>query len=135
HAPVAEHPLDRVAARASSGEDLAHLALLPDVELALLPLGVGVERRVKATLWSPHLPQGPVERLLANAQPAVSPGHLPAVEVDARQPPGVRPAPLPAVEIDARQQRVVVEHLLEVGDEPGGVHGVAGEATAELVVD
>src|SRR5215213_10512567 len=35
----------------------------------------------------------------------------------------------------ARQQRVVVEHLLEVRDDPGGVDGVAREATAELVVD
>lgn len=37
--------------------------------------------------------------------------------------------------VDAAQQGVVVEHLLEVRDDPLAVHGVAGEAAAELVVD
>ncbi|GAA3047844.1 hypothetical protein GCM10020000_30040 [Streptomyces olivoverticillatus] len=41
----------------------------------------------------------------------------------------------PQVRVDAAQQRVVVEHLLEVRDGPGGVHRVAREAAAELVVD
>jgi hypothetical protein len=39
------------------------------------------------------------------------------------------------VEVGAREQRVVVEHLLEVGRGPGRVDGVAGEAAAHLVVD
>ena len=38
------------------------------------------------------------------------------------------------VQVRAREQRVVVEHLLEVRDEPVVVGGVAGEAAAELVV-
>ena len=33
---------------------------------------------------------------------------------------------LPAVQVGAREQRVVVEHLLEVGDEPGGVDRCSG---------
>jgi hypothetical protein len=38
------------------------------------------------------------------------------------------------MEIRGREQRVVVEHLLEVRDEPGLVHRVAVEASAEDVV-
>ncbi len=36
--------------------------------------------------------------------------------------------------VDAQQERVVVQHLLEVRDDPLAVHAVAGEATADLVV-
>ena len=36
--------------------------------------------------------------------------------------------------VDADEQRLVVEHLLEVGDEPLTVGRVAGEATADVVV-
>ena len=39
------------------------------------------------------------------------------------------------MQVGAGEQRVVVEHLLEVGDEPGLVDRVAGEAAADLVVD
>ncbi len=38
------------------------------------------------------------------------------------------------VRVDAQQLGVVVEHLLEVGDHPAGVHGIPREAAAELVV-
>ena len=38
-------------------------------------------------------------------------------------------------EVQAGEEGVVVEHLLEVGDQPALVHGVAGEAAADLVVD
>ena len=41
---------------------------------------------------------------------------------------------LPGVQVGAGEQRVVVEHLLEVRDEPGAVDRVAGEAAADLVV-
>jgi hypothetical protein len=37
--------------------------------------------------------------------------------------------------VEAEQLGVVVEHLLEVGDEPLAVDAVAGEAAAEVVVD
>ena len=36
---------------------------------------------------------------------------------------------------ESREQRVVVEHLLEVRDEPCFVHCITSEAAAELVVD
>ena len=89
----------------------------PHVELALDALGVGIERRVEAALGTAHLPQRPVERLAANAPEQRLAGHLPAVQVG----PG--------------QQRVVVEHLLEVGTVQVRVHRVAGKAAAHLVVD
>ncbi len=38
------------------------------------------------------------------------------------------------MQIGAGQQRVVVQHLLEVGDDPARVHGVAREPAADLVV-
>src|ERR1043166_2390125 len=38
------------------------------------------------------------------------------------------------VQVEAREERVVVEHLLEVGDEPTRVRRVAVEAAAELVI-
>ena len=40
----------------------------------------------------------------------------------------------PAVEVGRDEQGVVVEHLLEVRDEPHGVHAVAVEPAADLVV-
>ena len=39
------------------------------------------------------------------------------------------------MDVDTRELRVVVEHLLEVRDEPVGRRAVAVEAAAELVVD
>src|SRR5208282_5877758 len=39
------------------------------------------------------------------------------------------------VEVKLRKLRVVVEHLLKVRHEPSGIHGVAREAAAKLVVD
>ena len=98
-------------------EGIAQLGLAPHVELALDALGVGVERRAEAALGTAHLAQRPVERLAANPPEALPPRDLPAVEVG------------------AGEQRVVVEHLLEVGHGPGGVDRVAGEAAADLVVD
>ena len=94
-----------------------HLVRRPDVELALLALRVGVVGRVEAALGPAHLAQQPVERLFADPPVALVAEHLPTVQVG------------------AREQGVVVEHLLEVGDEPGRVDRVAGEAPADLVVD
>ena len=116
-APVAEQPLDLIRGDAVVLEGRAGLVLGPDVEAALLALGVGVERGVEAALGAVHLAERPVERVAGDLHPALVAG------------------PLPAVQVGAGQQRVVVEHLLEVGDEPLGVDRVAGEAAADLVVD
>ena len=109
-------PGDRLVGVGLPGESLAHLLDRPDVELALDPLGVGVERRAEAALGPAHLGERPVERLA---------GHRPEQRL-ARD--------LPAVQVGAREQGVVVEHLLEVGDEPVRVDRVAREAAADLVV-
>ena len=39
------------------------------------------------------------------------------------------------VEIESRQQGVVIEHFLEMRDQPVGVGGVARESAGDLVVD
>jgi hypothetical protein len=57
-----------------------------------------------------------LQRLLGDAPVALLPRHHPRVQVD------------------RREQRVVVEHLLEVRDEPLPVDGVAVEAAADEVV-
>ena len=40
----------------------------------------------------------------------------------------------PPVQVGAGQEGVVVEHLLEMGDQPVGVNRVAGEPAAQVVV-
>src|SRR5205085_1388043 len=45
------------------------------------------------------------------------------------------PGELPGMQVDERQLGVVVQHLLEAGDEPAGVSGVAMKAAAQLVVN
>ena len=109
-------PGDRLVGVRQVAQRGAHLLDRPDVELALHALGVRVERRVEAALGAAHLAQGPIERLLGDGPEQRLAGHLPAVQVG------------------AREQRVVVEHLLEVGDQPVRVHRVAREAAAHLVV-
>jgi hypothetical protein len=98
-------------------ERLAQLLRGPDVEAPLLALGVGVECRLEPALGAAHLTQRPLESLLADSAPAL------VAEV------------LPAVQVGAGQQGVVVEHLLEVRDEPLPVDRVAREAASDLVVD
>lgn len=80
-------------------------------------LAVGVQRGGEPALGGPQLTHHEVGRLK---------GH-PAGQV--------RAGGAPQMRVDAAQQGVVVEHLLEVRDDPLAVHGVAGEAAAELVVD
>ncbi len=89
----------------------------PDKELAFVPLAVGVLRAVKAPFRRRHLTQHVVDRLLHDA----------AVERAAHG--------LPGMQIGAQQLGVVVEHLLEMGDEPVAVHAVAVKTAAKLVVD
>ncbi|MEX2210501.1 MAG: hypothetical protein WD689_01875 [Gaiellaceae bacterium] len=78
--------------------------------------GVRVLRGGKAAAVDSELPQHVVERLLRDLAVARGPEHQPAVEVR------------------GREQRVVVEHLLEVGHEPACVDRVAVEAAPEQVV-
>ncbi len=101
---------------------LAQLRGSPDVVGALdvLPvrvLAVGVQRGGEAALGRAQFADHEVGGLQRHATGEPGSGGAPQVGVD------------------AAEQRVVVEHLLEVRDDPFAVHGVAGEAAAELVVD
>ena len=94
-----------------------------DVEPALLVVarrcgGVGVLGRVEAAVGVAHVAEQ-VARSVC--------GHDLEVARLAGE--------LPGVEVRADEQRVVVEHLLEVGDQPLPVDRVAGEAAADVVVD
>ena len=91
------------------------LRRLPDIEPALLALGIRVERREEAALGALHLPAHPVEGRPRRLGAAGIPGDP------------VR------LEVRRNEQRVVVEHLLEVGNEPLAVGGVPVEPAAELI--
>ena len=96
---------------------LLDLGQAPHIELPLLALAVGVERRGKAPAFGDHLAHQPVDGL---------------ARADREQ----RIAGLaPRLGHQLEQQRVVVEHLLEMRHEPALVHAVAGEAAAEMIVD
>ena len=41
----------------------------------------------------------------------------------------------PSIEVDPHQLRVVVEHLLEMGNQPLAIHRIAMEPAAEMIVD
>ena len=41
----------------------------------------------------------------------------------------------PSIEVDPHQLRIVVEHLLEVGNQPLAIHRVAVEPAAEMIVN
>ena len=95
----------------------AELVERPHVVATLDALGVGVQRAGESTLGAAQLAQDEVQRLLAGAaQDRVA-------------------ADLEPVQVGAGEQRVVVEHLLEVGHGPRGIDGVPGEPAAHLVVD
>ena len=96
-------------------EHLAQLVRSPGVCESLDSLGVGVLRRREAILREAQVANEVVERLLGDSPVALLTGQQPRVEVG------------------AGEKRVVVEHLLEVGDEPLRVHGVTVKAAAELV--
>ena len=88
----------------------------PDEELALLALAVGVLRAREGALGRHHLAQHPLAALARDPR---------VLGVARRE---------VALEVRRHEQRVVVEHLLEVGDQPLLVGRVAMEAPAELVV-
>ena len=98
-------------------ESLVDLALVPDVEPALLALGIGVQRAREGALAGAHLAQHPSHRL----------GGAGGEERLARV--------LPDMAEQVEKLGVIVEHLLEVGREPALVGGVAREAAAQMVVD
>ncbi len=93
-------------------QGLDQLLRRPDVEHALLALGVGVQGRGEAALGSPELAQQEL------GDPLRGPQRRRRTTV------GEHP----------HQQGVVIEHLLEVGHHPARVDAVAREPAPELVV-
>ena len=95
----------------------AHRLAVPDVELALVAFGVGVEARVVAALRRLHLVHHPCRGLGRHARI----GRVAAGER--------------GVGVHREQRAVVVQHLFEVRDHPLRIDRVAAEAAAQLIVD
>ena len=89
----------------------------PDVELALDAFGIGILGGEESAGGMTQLIEDVADRLVECL----------SVSGLSRE--------LPCMEINTRQQGLVVEHLLEMGDEPATVGRVPGEATTEMVVD
>ena len=81
-----------------------------------MPLAVRIQRGEPPALRVGHLEAQPCERLL----------HDPTGVCMSRG--------LPQLHADSCEQRVVVEHLLEVRDQPHRIHGVAMESAPQLIV-
>ena len=109
--------VDRLEVGRVTAEQFVDLRLVPDVELALLALGIGIERARERALASAHLAQHPGHGLGGAGGEERLAGLLPDM----------------AEQVE--KLGVVVEHLLEMGREPALVGGIAREAAAEVVVD
>ena len=105
---------DRVGVRR---EQRAHFVAVPDVELSLLALAVGIEARVEGAIAGAHLARHPADDAARDVGKPRIAGHLREIRVQAEQRP------------------VVVEHLLEVRNRPLRIDAVAAEAAAQLIVD
>ena len=93
-----------------------HLRLGPQVELAFLALGIGIQGGVVAACRVLHLAHDPLGGLVGNAREE----RLSGCRVGVGQ--------------HGQQFGIVVEHLLEMGDFPALVHRVAEEAAGEMIV-
>src|SRR5262249_28156976 len=98
-------------------EDVLDFAERPDVEAALMALGVGVEAGGEGALPEEHLAIEPTDRLLDPALEQWLAGREEGI----------------GEQLD--ELGVVVEHLLEVRCQPAFVGRVAGKAAGEVVVD
>ena len=98
-------------------QQIVGLRRRPDVVLAFLAFAVGIEGAGEAAALGHHLPQHPGHRLgdAHGIKRALGLGIDQGEDVD--------------------HLGVVVEHLFEMGHQPGGVGGVAGETAAEMIVD
>ena len=99
-----------------AAESANNLLGSPDEELAFHALAVGVLGRVESAVGVAHLAQDVVQNALSDLCVGRVPGGLVGVGVE------------------SGEKRVVVEHLLEVGDQPECVGGVPVKAAANLVV-
>ena len=117
--PIAarRHVVDRLEVGRVRAEQLVDLGLVPDVELAFLALGIGIQRARECALARAHLAQDPGHGLCrAGGEERLA-------------------CLLPDMAKQVEKLGVVIEHLLEMGREPALVGGVAGEAAAQMIVD
>jgi len=98
-------------------EDFCNLGERPDIELALLAFGIGIERGAERAIGRRHLAREPGHGLLRARAIKRFAGAL----IRKRQ--------------ELQELGIVVEHLLEVRDQPALVDRVAREAAAEMVID
>ena len=89
----------------------------PDIEESLDSLRVGVFGGVEPSRRVAHVPHQVIECL------------------DGYCPEGILSEFLAGPQIDPRQGGVVVQHFLEVGDQPLPVHRIAGESSTQLIED
>jgi len=109
---IVRHERGRIGA-----EDGVDLLVGPDVEFALVTFAVGVERGVEPAFRRRHLATDPFAGLDRNAANLFVLRRLPEVRAE------------------SGEEGVVVEHLLEMGDEPARIDRVARESATDLIVD
>ena len=114
-------PLQAIAAREGPvlvrAEERAHFVAVPDIELALLVLAIGIERGVVAAFRRLHLAREPRGGL----------GCAAGVKLGGPDEPDIGEK--------SQERPVVIEHFLEVGNGPVRIDAVAAESAAQLVVD
>ena len=103
--------------RVFRAEDADDFLFGPDIEFAFLALAVGIHRRIKTAVGGCHFADDPVEGFTDRSQVEFIAGDLPGLG------------------INRHQQAVVVEHLLEMGHEPGAISTVTGKPAPEMIVD
>src|SRR5690242_18455187 len=97
-------------------KDLQDLVLGPNVEFSFLALAVGIFGRVEPSFRICHIANDVLECLFGN----------PSVKR--------KFSLLICVEINSSEQRIVVEHLFEMRNEPTRINRVTCEASAQMIV-
>ena len=100
-----------------SPQHCGNLSRLPDEVASLMPIAVGILRSKERAVRMREFTTDVLQRLFHNfTKPVLF-------------------RETPSIEIDPHQLRVVVEHLLEMGNQPLAVHRVAVKPAAEMIVD
>ena len=102
------------------GQDGLHFRFSPCVKFTLMSFALSVFSRVERTVWASHVTEHVGKDTTGDFF------HAWAVFGWGGQ---------TGVEVEGRELGVIVEHFLEMGHEPAVIDGVAGEATAELVME
>src|SRR5215510_759873 len=94
-----------------------NLSRLPDEVASLMPFTVGILRRKERPVRMRELTMYKLQCFFHNFTKSILFGESPSIEVD------------------PHQLRVVIEHLLEMGNQPLAIHGVSMEPATEMIVD